>query len=123
MHRQGKVEEAARYYRRSVEHNPKFAQALLGLASIRLMVDRPELYNLDEALALAKRACDATRHRDPIALKTLAGAYAVAGRFGDAVSTARNALEIALATGDRELADRTRRMLDIYEKLQADEQK
>ena len=123
LHRQGKVDEAAAYYRRAVEHNPKFAQALLGLASIYLMVDRPELVNLDEALALAQRACDATGHRDPIALKTLAGAYAVAGRFGDAVNTARNALKIARAAGDQDLANGTQKMLDVYEKLDADNQK
>ncbi|HUT94239.1 MAG TPA: tetratricopeptide repeat protein [Thermoguttaceae bacterium] len=121
LYRQGKPEEAVSYYRRAMEQSPELVPAMLELASIRLMVDRPELYNLDEALALAKKACDATRHRDPIALKTLAGAYAVAGRFDDAVSTARNALEIALAAGDQDLANGTRKMLDVYEKLQADE--
>ena len=58
-----------------------------------------------------------------VARKKLAGAYAVAGRFGDAVNTARNALKIALAAGDQELAKGTREMLDIYEKLDADKQK
>ena len=96
---------------------------MLELASIHLMVDRAELRDLDQALALAEKACEVTRHRDPIALKTLAGAYALARRFNDAVSTARNALEIARAAGDRELADATRKMLDVYEKLQADKQK
>ncbi|HUT94238.1 MAG TPA: tetratricopeptide repeat protein [Thermoguttaceae bacterium] len=123
LYRQGKLEEAVRYYQRTMERNPDFVPALLDLASIRIMVDRPELYDVNEAIALAEKACDLTRHRDPIALKTLAGAYALVRRFDDAVSTARNALEIALAAGDRELANGTRKMLDVYEKLQAEKQK
>ncbi len=123
LYRQGRPEEAVPYYRLALEQSPGLVPAMLELASIHLMVDRPELRDLDQALALAEKACEVTRHRDPIALKTLAGAYALARRFNDAVSTARNALEIARAAGDRELADATRKMLDVYEKLQADKQK
>ena len=121
LYRQGRPEEAVPYYRRALEQSSDLVPAMLELASIHLMVDRPELRDLDRAIALAEKACEVTRHRDPLALKTLAGAYALSRRFGDAVSTARNALEIARAAGDRELADATRKMLDVYEKLQADE--
>jgi hypothetical protein len=93
----------------------------LGLASIHIIEGQPELYDVDEALALAKRACDVTGHKDPAAMEILAGVYVAAGRLGDAVITTRDALELALATGDRDSADRTRKMLDLYEKLQADE--
>ena len=123
LHRQSKLEEAAGYYRRAVQCDPEYVPALLGLATILILDNQPELYDVDEALAFAKRACDATAHEDPAAMEILAGVYVAAGRLGDAMITARNAFEIARATGDRDLADRTRRMLDIYEKLQADKQK
>lgn len=119
LHRQGKPEEAAGYYHRAVEHNPKLVVALLGLASIRIMVDRPKLYNVDEALAHAEKACEVTRHQDPNALNTLAGVYAVARRFDDAVDTAKDALEIARAAGNQGMTHRIQRMLQVYEQLQA----
>ena len=118
LYRQGKPEEAVSYYQRALEQNPEFVPALLDLASIRILVDRPELYDVDDALSLAKKACAVTRRQDPLALKTLAGVYAVAGQFSDAVFTARNALQVALATGDRDSADRIRKMLAVYERLQ-----
>jgi tetratricopeptide (TPR) repeat protein len=119
LHRQGKLQEAMSCYQRAVEHNADFVPALLGLASIHVMVDRPELYDLDAALAHAEKACELTRRQDPDALKTLAAVYAVARRFDDAVNTAKSALEIARAAGDRRLADRIQKMLKVYEQLQA----
>jgi len=123
LYRRARPEEAAPYFQRALEGSPDLVPAMLELASIHLMSDRPELYDLDRALALAERACKLTRHRDPIALKTLAGAYALSRRFDDAVSTATSALERALATGDREVAEGARKMLGVYEKLRAESRK
>jgi len=122
LYRQGRAEEAIPYYERALEQDSKLVRAMLELAAIRMTLDRPELCDLDQAIALAERACDVTRHRDALALKTLAGAYAFARRFDDAVNTARKALELALVTGDRKLADATRKLLDVYEKLQTESQ-
>ena len=120
FHRRGKLEEAVRYYQRALEQNPEFVPALLNLASIRTMVDRPELYDVDEALALATKACDVTGHEDADALKSLAGVYAAAGQTGQAVNTARKALAIARAAGQQELAHLIQRMLQAYERFQAE---
>ncbi|MHC4402319.1 MAG: tetratricopeptide repeat protein [Planctomycetota bacterium] len=119
LHRQGSLEEAARYYRRAVECNPKFVPALLGLASIRIRDDQPELYNVDEALALAKKACDVTGHEHPAAMEILAAVYVAAGQLGDAVRTAKSALELARGAGDQDLADRIQKKLDLYERARA----
>jgi len=117
FHARGDLEEAVRYYHRSLEQNPEFVPALLNLASIRTVVDRPELYDVDEALALAKKACDVTGHKDADALKSLAGVYAAAGQLGKAVDTARKAEGIALAAGQQELAQLIHRMLRSYERF------
>ena len=123
FHRQGKPEEAVAYYERSVEYNPELLPALLGIASIRIMADRPELFDIDKALASATKACEVTGHKHPEALRILAAVYAVAGRFDDAVNTASKAIQIARAGGAPDLANRIETMLDAYKKLQAGKQK
>jgi hypothetical protein len=78
---------------------------------------------VDEALALATKACEVTQRRDPLALQTLAGVHAVRGRFGDAALTAREALAVARATGDQYLAGNLEKMLKVYEALRAKQTK
>jgi spermidine synthase len=63
-----------------------------------------------EAVELAEKACQATSERDPHLLRTLAAAYAEAGRFGDAVVTAKKALRVA----SRADAADIRRRLESY---------
>jgi len=122
LFRQGRAEEAVPYYERALEQDSKLVPAMLELAAIRMTFDRPDLCDLDQAIALAEKACDVTHHQDALTLKTLAAAYAFARRFDDAVSTARSASQLALAAGDPELAYTTQKLLDVYEKLQAESQ-
>ncbi len=117
FYRQGKPEQAVPYYGQAIKLDPKYVPALLDLASIRIMAD-PKLKDLDEALTLTTKACEVTQRRDPMALKTLAGVYAVQGRFGDAARTAREALAAARATGEEYLAGSIEKMLKVYEQLQ-----
>lgn len=117
-----RLEEAIPYYEAALEQDSKLASAMVELAAIRMTFDQPALCDLPKAVTLAESACEVTHYRDAVALKTLAGAYAFSRRFNDAANTARKTLELALATGDRELADATRKMLLIYEKLQAESQ-
>jgi tetratricopeptide (TPR) repeat protein len=118
LYRQGKPEQAVPYYQRALQLDPEYVPALVDLASIRILAD-PELANLDEALALTTKACEVTRRRDPLALKTLAGVYALRGRFGDAAMTAREALDVARAAGDEYLAGSIEKMLKVYEGLRS----
>jgi hypothetical protein len=50
---------------------------------------------------------------------TLAAAYAEAGRFDDAVATAQKARDLALASGQKDLADRNQKLLELYQSHQA----
>jgi tetratricopeptide (TPR) repeat protein len=118
LYRQGKVAQAVPYYQRTLELDPQFVPALLDLASVRMMPD-PEIADLGQALTLAAKACEVTHRRDPLALKTLAGVHALRGQFGDAAATAREAFELARASGDPYLSASTEKMLKIYEELQA----
>jgi len=62
---------------------------------------------------MAERACALTDYGDADLLDTLAAAYAEAGRFQDALGTARRALE----TTERgsELAESITRRIALYE--------
>ncbi|NLX96757.1 MAG: tetratricopeptide repeat protein [Rhodopirellula sp.] len=119
LYRLGKPAEAVVYYERALSKNPAFVPALLDLASIRILKDQAELYDVDRAVTLAEKACEATQRKDAMALKTLAGAYAVRGRLADAVTASREALEIARTSGDHYLVQAIEKMLAIYEQLEA----
>jgi hypothetical protein len=47
-------------------------------------------------------------------LDTLAAAYAAAGRFPEAVTTGQKALELALLSGQKEVAENIRSNLELY---------
>ena len=47
-------------------------------------------------------------------LGTLAAAYAEAGRFDDAAATAENARDLALSAGQTEVAEKNRKLLELY---------
>ena len=48
-----------------------------------------------QAVQLAERACELTHYGQPVFLGTLAAAYAEAGRFPEAVTTAEKAERLA----------------------------
>ncbi|NLY01487.1 MAG: tetratricopeptide repeat protein [Rhodopirellula sp.] len=119
LYRQGRPTEAAVLYRLALKEQPDLVPAILGLASVGMMQQRAEQHNGEEPLVLAQRACELTHHKDLSALRILAGAYALAGRFADAISTSKDALRIADANGDTKSAAGIREMLKLYEQIQA----
>jgi hypothetical protein len=52
---------------------------------------------------------------NPIVLQTLAAAYAETGRYGDALVTARRALELAAAQKSGDLANALQQQIKLYE--------
>jgi Flp pilus assembly protein TadD len=67
------------------------------------------------AVELAERAVHLERGDHPIIIATLAAAYAEAGRFPDAVKTARRALDLAFGSRNTDLADAIKAQLELYE--------
>jgi tetratricopeptide (TPR) repeat protein len=142
----GRTEEALEHLRKGVELEPKFAdgQGNLGAALARagaldeaiehiaLAVDMaPQAveyrYNYGRVLAAKGRFADAaaqfeqaaslTGMREPAILDILAAMYAELGRYGDAVTTARKALDLAGEQRNSELATSLRSSLARYEAL------
>jgi protein O-mannosyl-transferase len=69
----------------------------------------------DEAIQLSEQFCSQTRHRVPELLDTLAASYAAAGRFPEAVQTARQAIDLAEAQNQVQLATATQSRLADYQ--------
>jgi Flp pilus assembly protein TadD len=114
---QGRQAEALDHFRRALALNGEHASALSGLAWIRATSPEP-LLDPTEALRLAERADTLTGHREPSVLDVLAAAYASAGRFDRAESTARLALQAANAAGLSNLAREIQDRLRLYERNQ-----
>jgi tetratricopeptide (TPR) repeat protein len=68
-----------------------------------------------EAVELAQRATQLSDGREPAALGTLAAAYAEAGRFSEAVQTARKAAELATRRNNSSLAESINAKISLYE--------
>lgn len=98
------LSEAMYQYRRTLEIDPTRLGALLDLAWIIATAPNVELRVPAEGVRLAERAVAMTRRENPTALDTLAAAYARAGRLDEAIPTAEEAIRIARAAGDVELA-------------------
>jgi tetratricopeptide (TPR) repeat protein len=93
--------------------DPGDAFAANGLAWILATSSDPALRDPLEAVRAAEWAVDA-RPDDPGLLDTLGAAYAAAGRFGDAISAAERAEQLASSRGDDALRDRIRERLASY---------
>jgi tetratricopeptide (TPR) repeat protein len=96
---QGKVADAVAEWRKAIdlrfEQEKKEIPDLLATTA-RILAASPDdkLRNPAEAIVLATRAVVATKHADATALDTQAIAYAAAGRFSDALTASREALEL-----------------------------
>ncbi len=123
LQRRAKPQEAARHYRRAVELDSEFIPAMLGLASLCIADVHADAAEIEQALVMARKACDLTGHKDLQALRILAGMYAVAGQFREARGTARTALDLARAAGDPYAVREIETMLELYEKLLAKKRK
>jgi Flp pilus assembly protein TadD len=71
--------------------------------------------NGQQAVELAQRAVDLSGGQEPAILSTLAAACAEAGRFPEAVPTARKALELAKRQNKPALAESIQAKLSLYE--------
>ena len=68
-----------------------------------------------EAVELAERAVRLSGASEPTVLGTLAAAYAEAGRFPEALQTARKAAELAMRQNNRSLAESINAKIPLYE--------
>lgn len=106
-------------FRQAVERDPNSSVALNNLACLLATAPDPALRNGPEAVKLAERACGLTQYQNTSAVSTLAAAYAEAGRFEEAVTTAERACAMASEKGEQELLAGNQQMLDYFKRKQA----
>jgi tetratricopeptide (TPR) repeat protein len=144
LSRQGEADEAVRQWRKALEINPQYKEVhdSLGNASYArgnaaealshwrqgtsspavlrqmawLLATWPDrsIRNGQEAIALAVRALQLSDRNDPAVWDTLAAAYAEAGRFTDAVLTAKRALALAERRNRPDLVSRIQSRIQLY---------
>jgi tetratricopeptide (TPR) repeat protein len=90
----GSLGEAIFHYDAALTSAPHSATTLNNLAWLLSTCPDPALRNGPRAIELAQRAVQYAGGNEPAFLRTLAAAYAEAGRFGEAVETAQRALQL-----------------------------
>ncbi len=115
----GNPAEALAHWRRAHVIDPSRASAVMGSAWLLATAPDASLRNGSAAVADAENARDLSAVDDPGVLDTLAAAYAEDGQFTRAAATAAQALELAVAKGDKPLADQIRARLQLYKTRKA----
>jgi tetratricopeptide (TPR) repeat protein len=108
----GNLRESLRYGREALHLSPKNVEAANNLAWLLATSHDSSLREPDEAVRLIERI--ALESQDSDLLDTLAAAYAAAGRFDAAVTTANRAVSGAEALGNEAGASEFRARLSLY---------
>ncbi|HTQ49193.1 MAG TPA: tetratricopeptide repeat protein [Candidatus Acidoferrales bacterium] len=97
-----------------LELDPNHVAAQNNLAWILATCPDASLRNGPRAVELAQRAVQLSAGTSPQILDTLAAAYAEAGRFPEAITTARRALELSSAQSNKPLAEVIQNQLKLF---------
>jgi tetratricopeptide (TPR) repeat protein len=110
----GETVQALEALEEAVRLDPNHAAALIDIAWILATDPAADRGDSDRAVRLATRAAELTDRRHATTLDTLAAAYAAAGRFDEAVATARRAAALAGEAGVEELQAQIGARLELY---------
>jgi tetratricopeptide (TPR) repeat protein len=111
----GRVDQAIVHYQKALQIFPADMEIQNNLAWLLATAAQASLRNGDQAVRLARRANELAGGKNPVILGTLAAAFAEAGQFGDAVQSARKAIELARAAGRQDLAGKLDGELRLYQ--------
>ena len=110
----GDYPEAVEHDREALRLNPDSPDGLNNLAWLLATCPDAKVRDGARAVELAEHACQLTQFKATVFLGTLAAAYAEAGRFNDAMTTAQKACALASAAGEKELLKRNQELLALY---------
>ncbi len=110
----GQPEKAVSEYREAVRLGPASALYMNDLAWALATSANEKLRDTNEAVRLAEDACRLSGGREPRFFGTLDAAYASAGRFEEAITTAQKTRELAVAAGQKQIAERAEERLALY---------
>ncbi len=113
--RKGQAAEALAHYQAAIAAQPANPPVLTTVAWVLATCPEAAVRNGPRAVELAQQAERLPGGANPSVLGTLAAAYAEAGRFPEAVATARRALELATAQANTAQAEALRTQLELYQ--------
>ena len=111
---EGRAREAVPHIERALEITPDIPVLQNDLAWLRATSAIPELRNGVQAVELAEKASKAADGKNILFRRTLAAAYAEAGRFPEAIQTVQRALQLPESEGDKAQRDALRAELELY---------
>jgi tetratricopeptide (TPR) repeat protein len=112
----GSWSEAVVHFREALALRPGWASPMVGLTWVYATSPDAATQDTAQAVQFGERAADLTGRGDALALDALAAAYAAAGQFDRAVSTAQAALEAATRAQLSALAAEIRSRQALYER-------
>jgi tetratricopeptide (TPR) repeat protein len=111
----GQSAEAVKHYEKALEISPQSVSALNNLAWLLATDSNASLRNGARAIQLARQANQVCGGTNALVLRTLAAAYAEAGQFGEAIESARTAMQLRRSQGDDSLAPELQQQIALYE--------
>ncbi|TMA21449.1 MAG: tetratricopeptide repeat protein [Deltaproteobacteria bacterium] len=109
----GRPDDALREFAEAMRLKPRWPIPMASAAMLLATHPDAASRNSSEAIKLARRAADLTSGKDSAVLEILAASYAAAGRFDEAVTAERKALDIS-AKADPKLAAEMEAALELY---------
>ncbi len=114
----GRFPEAVEHLDAALRLNPDSPDVLNNLAWTLATCPDAGVRDGARAVELAQRACVLTHYTQTTYVGTLAAAYAEAGKFDDAMATAQKACALAAQSGDTNLLQKNRELLERYRRHQ-----
>ena len=111
----GAARDAIPHLQRALDLQPQMSSARINLAWVLATHPDSSLRDGPRAVVLTEQAGPADGEKNTTILRTLAAAYAEAGRFPEAVQTAQRALQSPEAQADAALRETLRAQLDLYQ--------
>jgi len=111
--------DAVTHFREAIRLRPGWEPALIGLSWVLSASTDAVLRDPLESIALASDVVDRSKRTNPLALDALAAALAAAGRFDEAVATAREAAAIVSRTDSPDLLASIERRSALYQQHKA----
>jgi tetratricopeptide (TPR) repeat protein len=111
----GNLSEAIAHFRRAMQLEPDDPWPKNNLAEILATCPEASLRDGKKAVELATQADELAGGENPIILRTLAAAFAEAGRYSEAVATTQRALPLAEAQSNTKLAAQLQSEMKLYQ--------
>ena len=118
LQQHGQVGEALAEHRETLRLQPNHPIAANNIAWILATNENASIRDPLQAIQQAERVCRMTQFQSPETLDTLAAAFASAGRFDEAVTMAKRAIQLARKNHKQSTAQRIETRLKLYESKQ-----